>query len=139
MKTLFESVAVASGGRNGHVQSSDGALDMQLSLPKELGGDGSVKPNPETLFAAGYAACFNSALNNIAGRKSIELSDDKVQATVSFISHGPTSFGLGVKLEVHLPGLDEAVAHELINAAHEMCPYSKAVKGNIPVEVVLVR
>jgi lipoyl-dependent peroxiredoxin len=139
MKTVFEAQAEATGGRDSHVISSDGALDIDLALPKELGGDGAVKPNPAMLFAAGYAACMKSALNNIASHKNIALQDDKVLATVSFLAYEPGSFGLGVKLEVTLPGIEDEVAHELIKAAHEKCPYSKAVKGNIPEEIVLVR
>jgi Ohr subfamily peroxiredoxin len=138
MKTLYEAKATATGGRDGHVRSSDGVLDLDLSIPKGLGGPGKPLPNPEQLFAAGYAACFDSALAYIAGQQKIKLSDSQVDAAVSIGPHAGGGFQLAVRLEVSLPDVPREQAQELLKAAHAACPYSNAVRNNIEVNVTLV-
>jgi osmotically inducible protein OsmC len=132
MTILYTATAVAtSDGRNGHVQSTDGNLDTNVRMPKELGGDGGAT-NPEQLFAAGYAACFHSAMKLVATRTKADTTDSEVVADVSLIPAG-AGFGLAVQLEVSLPALDRESAEALVAAAHEVCPYSNATRGNIEV------
>ncbi len=128
MKSLYEATATATGGRNGHVRSSDGVLDMDLSIPKGLGGPGKPLSNPEQLFAAGYAACFDSALAYVAGQRHVKLSGSKVDAAVSIGPRKAGGFELAVRLEVSLPDVPRAQAQELVDAAHSVCPYSNAVR-----------
>ena len=133
-KVIYTAKAHTTGGRDGRSVTSDGILDVKLALPKEMGGQGGGT-NPEQLFAAGYSACFMSALKYVAGeRKTPVPPTASIDASVSIgqIAHG---FGLAVELAVHLPGIDAAVAKELVDAAHQVCPYSNATRGNI--EVVL--
>jgi Ohr subfamily peroxiredoxin len=139
MKVLYTAKAVAKGGREGHVRSDDGVLDLDLSMPKELGGSGRRATNPEQLFAAGYAACFENALLRAARERKVTIPDPTVTAAVG-IGRGDTGrFGLTVSLEVELPGVDRAQAEELLRATHEeICPYSHATRGNIDVSVSLV-
>jgi lipoyl-dependent peroxiredoxin len=133
MADLYTAVATATGdGRNGHATSSDGLVDVDLAVPKEMGGAGGAT-NPEQLFAAGYAACFLSALKNVAGRRKQRISDAAVTADVVLASGDDGAFGLKVALHVELGGLDQATAEELVEAAHQVCPYSNATRGNIPV------
>lgn len=139
MKVLYTAVATATGGRDGRATSNDGLLDVALAPPKEFGGNGGAT-NPEQLFAAGYAACFIGAMKFVGGRDKIA-----VPANVAVTSHvgiGPRAdgegFGLTVTLNVALPGLDAAIAQDLVDRAHKVCPYSHATKGNITVETVLV-
>jgi len=132
MTILYTATAVAMGdGRNGHIQSSDGHLDAPVRIPKELGGDGGAT-NPEQLFAAGYAACFHSAMKLVAGKLQADATDSEVVADVSLIPSG-AGFGLAVQLEVTLPALDRASAQALVEAAHQVCPYSNAIRGNVEV------
>lgn len=134
---LYTAVATARGdGRNGEVTSSDGVIDEQLAVPKEMGGPGGERTNPEQLFAAGYAACFHSALQLVARQAKVKLSDSTVTAEVSLGKNGTTyGYGLAVKLEATLPGLEPGQASELVAQAHQTCPYSRATRGNIEVEV----
>jgi osmotically inducible protein OsmC len=135
MKTLYTATAVATGdGRNGHVQTTDRLLDTDVRVPVELGGGGGAT-NPEQLFAAGYAACFHSALKLVAGQTGGDTTDSEVVADVSLHMLGRGGFGLAVALEVSLPAMDEEAAHVLVKAAHEVCPYSNATRGNV--EVIL--
>jgi osmotically inducible protein OsmC len=139
MSTLYTASATATGdGRNGHVRSSDGVLDFDLAVPKELGGAGGALTNPEQLFAAGYAACFHSALKRVASSKKITLTDTAITVDVGL---GPlpsgTGFGLSVTIEAELPGLDETTAKAVLDAAHQLCPYSNATRGNIEVQLNL--
>ncbi len=139
MDILYRAVAHATGdGRNGHVQSDDGKLDLDLRTPTGLGGPGGQYTNPEELFAAGYAACFHSALKVVARGKA-DVTESEVSATVG-IGRNPDTpgFGLAVELDVHLPGVDEATATELVHQAHQVCPYSNATRGNIDVELRVV-
>ncbi|ACU34194.1 organic hydroperoxide resistance protein [Actinosynnema pretiosum subsp. pretiosum] len=134
MNVLYTAEAIAVGdGRNGEVRSSDGVIDEQLAMPKELGGPGGDKTNPEQLFAAGYAACFHSALKRVAGQAKADITDSTVTAKVGIGPNDQGGFGLTVELAVHIPGADEAAAHKLVETAHQVCPYSNATRGNIEV------
>jgi len=138
MNALYEIKASATGGRAGRVTSADGVLDVQLTLPKGLGGPGGPNPNPEMLFAAGYAACFQSALGFVAGAAKVRLGTQRVDATVGIGPKDGGGFQLAVKLEVFLPDLAREQAQSLMEQAHQVCPYSNAVRGNVPVELVLL-
>jgi len=122
------------GGRDGHVATADKAVDLEMAPPKELGGSGEGN-NPEQLFAAGYAACFHSALQSAARSKKVTIDGSSVGARVSLVRSGEESIDLAVDLEVTLPGIESDVADELAKLAHEMCPYSRATQGNIEVSV----
>ena len=121
------------GGRNGHVRSSDGIIDQDVKLPTEMGGPGGAT-NPEQLFAAGYAACFHGALRLAAKKKDVELGDTSLDAAVS-LTPDDTTFTISVVLTAHLPGLDQSEADEVIELAHQLCPYSKATRGNVDVQL----
>ena len=137
MDAIYTAVATASGdGRNGHARSSDGIVDVDLAVPREMGGAGGAT-NPEQLFAAGYAACFHSALKLTAARQKLDVSDSEVSATV-FLGMVETGFGLAVELDVHLPTLDREAAERLTHDAHQVCPYSNATRGNIEVTLTVV-
>ena len=138
METLYTAEALATGGgRNGQVRTSDGILDLNLAIPKAMGGAGGAA-NPELLFAAGYAACFHSALQAVARAKKIDIQDSSVGSQVSIGPNGNGGFQLAVTLEVNLPDLDPEVAQSLADAAHQVCPYSNATRGNIDVNVSVV-
>lgn len=134
MQTLYETTVTAIGGRQGQVRSADGVLDLRLAIPKGLGGPGGALPNPEMLFAAGYAACFESALGFVAGQRKVRLGASQVEATVAI---GPREggFQLAVRLKVALPDLPREEAQALVEAAHQVCPYSHATRGNITVDL----
>jgi Ohr subfamily peroxiredoxin len=135
MKTLYTTTAIATGdGRNGHVQTTDGLLTTDVRMPVELGGTGG-STNPEQLFAAGYAACFHSALKLVAGADGVDATDSEVVADVSLGAHENGAFGLSVALEVSMPGAERETAEKVVARAHQVCPYSNATRGNI--EVVL--
>lgn len=129
-KVAYTTSAEAHGGRAGHVRSADGVIDLDLAQP---GTSPTPKANPETLFASGYAACFQGALANRATTLGIDTSDSTVIAEVSFGPSEDGGFGLAVELKVNIPGVDEAKARELVDLAHAFCPYSKATRGNINV------
>ncbi|WP_243049747.1 organic hydroperoxide resistance protein [Dyella sp. RRB7] len=136
---LYTATATVTGGREGHAKSDDGVLDLQLVVPKGLGGPGGAGSNPEQLFAAGYAACFEGAVRFVARQKGVTLKDASVTAHVGIGPREPTGFGIAVKLDVSLPGLDRAVAQELVDVAHrDICPYSHATRGNVDVQITLV-
>jgi Ohr subfamily peroxiredoxin len=133
-KVLYTAEAVSTGdGRNGHVTSSDGRLDFDLAFPLEMGGTGAGT-NPEQLFAAGYSACFHSALRLVAGHAGVRLDDSTVTAQVGIGPEGD-AFGLVVTLVIHMPGVEQEQARELAEAAHQVCPYSRATRSNISVEL----
>ena len=135
MKVLYTAHASSTGaGRNGHVRSDDGLLDTDVAVPKEMGGAGG-KTNPEQLFAAGYAACFHNALQLIARRQKVDVSGSAVDADVAIGPNDAGGFELAVKLHVTIPGLDDDSARALVDKADEVCPYSNATRGNIPVEL----
>ncbi|MFG2311726.1 organic hydroperoxide resistance protein [Streptomyces sp. NPDC048566] len=136
MDTLYTAVATATHGREGRAVTSDGKLDLQLAIPVEMGGSGQGT-NPEQLFAAGYAACFASALGLVGRSAKIDLSEAAVTGEVGIGKQGE-GFGLAVTLRVELPDtLDEATGRKLVDQAHQVCPYSNATRGNIPVELVV--
>jgi osmotically inducible protein OsmC len=138
METMYSAHVHSSGGRAGHVKSSDGFLDLDVAPPKELGGPGG-KTNPEQLFAAGYAACFENALIHVGRTQKLRITSSAVDATVNLLKNAEGGFTLGVQLEISLPDLDEASANALIETAHKTCPYSNATRGNIEVELRLVK
>jgi osmotically inducible protein OsmC len=135
---LYTAKATSTGAaRAGHVESSDGVLTLDLSIPKEMGGAGGAGTNPEQLFAAGYAACFHSALQAVARREKTKLDGSSVTAEVGIGKQGE-GFGLAVELVVSLPGVEQAVGEKLVEAAHQVCPYSNATRGNIDVTLRVV-
>lgn len=136
MDTLYTAVATATHGRDGRAVSSDGKLDLQLAIPVEMGGSGQGT-NPEQLFAAGYAACFASALGVVGRTAKVDVSEAAVTGEVGIGKQGE-GFGLAVTLRVELPDtVDEATGRKLVEQAHQVCPYSNATRGNIPVELVI--
>lgn len=138
MKTLYTAQALASGeGRDGTARSSDGKLELSLASPVELGGTGQGT-NPEQLFAAGYAACFHSALRLVGRKERADLTDSAVVAKVHLGRLDGAGFGLAAELEVALPALDLAAAEALVAKAHEICPYSNATRGNITVDIKIL-
>jgi Ohr subfamily peroxiredoxin len=139
MNVLYTAEATAWGGREGHTASSDNVLDLQLGVPKELGGPGGPVTNPEQLFAAGYSSCFHSALKLVASRAKVDVSESAVTARVGIgpQDEGP-GFGLKVDLEAELPDVDRAVAEDLVAQAHKWCPYSNAIRGNVEVTITVV-
>lgn len=135
-KIMYTAHAHVTGGREGRAVSDDGLLDVKLSPPKAMGGAGTAT-NPEQLFAAGYSACFMGAMKHVAGMKKISIpADASIDASVD-IGPIPAGFGIATKLVINLPGLDRAVATDLVHAAHQVCPYSNATRGNIDVELVI--
>ncbi|NHN30435.1 organic hydroperoxide resistance protein [Paenibacillus agricola] len=138
MEKLYTATVKATGGRDGKLVSSDNNLNLDVRMPKELGGQGGAATNPEQLFAGGYAACFESALNLVCRTKKIKVEGTEVTAHVTIGKDTDGGFGLEVKLDVHLLGVDPALAKELVDAAHQVCPYSKATRGNIQVELNVV-
>jgi Ohr subfamily peroxiredoxin len=133
-KVLYTAEATSTGdGRNGHVATSDGRIDLDLAFPPEMGGTGAGA-NPEQLFAAGYAACFHSALRLVAGREHAALGDSTVTAQVGIGPDGD-AFGLVATLVIHVPGMERDKVREFAEAAHQVCPYSRATRGNISVEL----
>lgn len=140
MNILYTTRATATGGRSGSARSEDGVLDVTLTTPKALGGDGATGTNPEQLFAAGYSACFLGALKFVASKSKVALSPDTtVTATVGI---GPRDdgqgFGIDVALAIAVPGVDRAVAEDLVSKAHVVCPYSHATKGSLDVRLSVV-
>lgn len=136
MESIYTAVATATHGRDGRAVSSDGRLDLQLAIPVEMGGNGQGT-NPEQLFAAGYAACFASALGLVGRQAKVDVTNAAVTGEVGIGKQGE-GFGLAVTLRVELPGsVDEATGRKLVEQAHQVCPYSNATRGNIPVELVI--
>ena len=131
---VFTAQAKAKGGRDGHVTTDNNVLDLALSTPKEMGGPG--KPgttNPEQLFAAGYSACFEGALGVAARQANVRLNDVTVEAFIGFGQAEDGGYGISADLHVNLPGFEQKQAEELVQAAHGICPYSRATRGNIEV------
>jgi lipoyl-dependent peroxiredoxin len=132
-KVVYSASATATGGRDGHSSTHDGALDVNLAVPKEMGGPGGGV-NPEQLFATGYAACFLGALKFYAGQKKVKVPDDaNVTVTVGIGPREDMGFGLDVKIKVDLPGIDKDVAEDLIAGGHKVCPYSHATSGTLSI------
>ena len=137
-KVLYTAHATSTGGREGTSKSSDGALEVRLSTPKELGGAGGPGTNPEQLFAAGYSACFIGAMKAVAAKQKLALPQDLSIAADVGIGPIPAGFGIQATLNISLPGMDRAAAQALVNAAHQVCPYSNATRGNIDVTLNIV-
>lgn len=139
-QTVYTAHATATGGRAGTAKSSDGALDVTLSTPKELGGAGGPGTNPEQLFAAGYSACFIGAMKAVAGRQKLALpAEVSVSSQVGIGPHTgkPGAFGISVAMAVSVPGMERAALESLVAAAHEVCPYSNATRGNVDVTITV--
>ena len=136
-KAVYTAKAKATGGRDGRARSSDEILDVKLAVPKEMGGAGGGT-NPEQLFAAGYSACFLGAMKFVAGRDKLNISKDAFIEGEVGIGPIPTGFGIEVKLNIHLKGMDQAEAQKLVDAAHIVCPYSNATRGNINVTLNVI-
>lgn len=136
VKVLYRTSATATGGRDGQAATESGSFAVKLATPKELGGAGGPGNNPEELFAAGYAACFIGAMKAVAGRKV--PADTKVTASVGIGPRSEGGFGLDIDLAVSLPGLAPAEAQELVEKAHQVCPYSNATRGNVDVRLKVV-
>ena len=137
-KILYTAHATATGGRDGRAVSSDQALTVALTTPKELGGAGGAGTNPEQLFAAGYSACFIGALKFVAGKNKVAFpADASITGNVG-IGPIPTGFALAVQLDISLPGLPRETAQKLVEQAHQVCPYSNATRGNVEVTLNLV-
>lgn len=135
MKTLYTTNVTAKGGRNGQVKSDNGVLDLEVRMPKGLGGANDDYTNPEMLFAAGYAACFDSALNLIISKSKIETGETSVAAKVSIGQNEDGGFGLAAELDVNIPGVSIEEAQQLTEKAHQICPYSNATRNNIEVKL----
>ena len=134
---LYTTSATASGGRNGKVHLDDGAVWFATSIPKDMGGDGQGS-NPEQLFAMTWASCFGSAVLFVAGQKKIEASRSKVTCEIGIGRNEAGGFALQAELKISLPGVDPAQARELVEAAHQVCPYSNATRGNVPVTLTVL-
>ncbi len=135
---MYKAKVTASGGREGHVTSDDGVLDMDLSSPKGMGGKGEKKTNPEQLFAAAYSACYGSALQALAKKYKVDIGDFNVTATVGIGKTEEDELQLSVILDSYLPGVDIETGEKLVNEAHEMCPYSRATRDNVDVTLNLL-
>jgi len=139
MKTkLYQAEVTAQGGREGNVKSNDGIIDMDVRMPEGLGGKGGAYTNPEQLFAAGFSACFDSALNLVARMRKIRLQGSQTTAKVAIGKFDDDSLGLAVELSVKVPGVEKEIAQQLLHEAHQVCPYSKATRGNIEVNIKLI-
>ncbi|AKD05221.1 organic hydroperoxide resistance protein [Pontibacter korlensis] len=138
MEKLYTAEVTATGGRHGQVRSSDGIIDMKLALPEGVGGQGGAT-NPEQLFAAGYAACFQSALLVVAGKHRERLNPEStVTAHVDLNKNDDGAYALSVKLAVNLKGVDKEKAKQMVDEAHQICPYSVGTRGNVDVELEVV-
>jgi Ohr subfamily peroxiredoxin len=138
-KVLYRTQATATGGRDGKAATTDGAFQVALSTPKELGGAGGSGNNPEQLFAAGYSACFLGAMKAVSGQVGVKVpADTTVTADVGIGPRSEGGFGLDVALAVSLPGIDHAAAEKLVAAAHQVCPYSNATRNNLDVRLSVV-
>ncbi|MFE7646406.1 organic hydroperoxide resistance protein [Streptomyces phaeoluteigriseus] len=135
-KIVYVAEATAHGGRDGYVTSQDGQIELKVAMPPELGGDGSGT-NPEQLFAAGYSSCFHNALILVGNRAGFDLTGSTVAAKVGIGPNSTQGYGLAVALSVSLPVLDADLAGKLVAAAHQVCPYSNATRGNIDVTILL--
>ena len=132
-KIVYTARATVTGGRQGHAKSDDGVLDLTLTSPKETGGPGTGT-NPEQLFAVGYGACFQGALGLVSKKAGVDASDSLVEIAIGFGPEGQ-SFAITADITATIPGIDDAKAQALVEAAHEVCPYSRATRGNVPVTV----
>lgn len=138
MEILYVAKVSVEGGRNGHVKSDDGVIDMDVRMPKGLGGEGGAFTNPEQLFAAAYASCYDGALNLVARMEKVKHQGTKVTANVAIGRESDGGLGLSVVLDIEINGVEKDVAESLIQKAHMVCPYSKATRNNIDVKLNLI-
>jgi len=138
MKKLYTAVVTASGGRDGHIKSDDGVIDLDMKKPKAMGGTEDGYANPELLFAGAWGSCYLGALGSVGKRDNVDVSKATVDVHVSFNQEGETTYALSAELHVYVPGVEKEVAQKLADAAHKGCPYSKATRGNIDVKVIAV-
>jgi Ohr subfamily peroxiredoxin len=135
---IYKTRATATGGRDGAAKSDDGSVDVKLVVPKEMGGPGSPGANPEKLFAAGYSACFLGAMKAVSGKVGVKVpADATVTAEIGFGPRSEGGYGITADLLVSLPGVDREAGEALMAAAHEVCPYSNATRGNVNVGLTL--
>ena len=137
-KVVYTATATATGGRSGSAQSSDGSLKLDLSTPREMGGAGGPGTNPEQMFAAGYSACFIGAMKAVSAGMKLKVPDDVSITSEVGIGPIPDGFGIQVAMKINLPGLEREAAEQLVAAAHKVCPYSNATRGNIDVTLTVV-
>jgi osmotically inducible protein OsmC len=137
MEKLYTAIVTAKGGRDGHIKSDDGIIDMDLKAPKAMGGEDGF-PNPELLFAGAWGSCYLGALGSVGKRDGVDVKEATAEVHVSFNQESETSYQLSAQLNVHIPGVDLEKAQKMADAAHKGCPYSKATKGNINVVVKAV-
>lgn len=137
MEKVYTAVVTAKGGRDGHIKSSDGIIDLDLKKPKEMGGEGGNFTNPEQLFAGAYGACYLGALGSVAKKDEIDVSEATAEVHVNF-NKDDNAYALSAELHVHIPGMSLDETQQLADKAHRACPYSKAVRGNIEVKVLAV-
>ena len=131
---IYKTSATSTGGRDGHARSDDGSVDVNLVVPKEMGGPGGVGANPEKLFAAGYSACFLGAMKAMSGKTGVKVpADTSVTAEIGFGPRAEGGYGITANLTITMPGTDKDDAEKLVHAAHEVCPYSNATRGNVDV------
>jgi len=134
VNVIYKTQATATGGRDGAAKSDDGSVDVKLVIPKELGGPGGVGANPEKLFAAGYSACFLGAMKAVSGQVGVKVpADATVTATIGFGPRSEGGYGITADLAVSLPGVEHEAGERLVQAAHQVCPYSNATRGNVDV------
>ena len=139
VNVIYKTQATSTGGRDGAARSDDGSVDVKLVVPKEMGGPGGVGANPEKLFAAGYSACFLGAMKAVSGKVGVAVpSNAKVTAEIGFGPRSEGGYGITADLHVSLPGVDPEAGERLMQAAHEVCPYSNATRGNVNVGLTLV-
>ncbi|MFN3677597.1 MAG: organic hydroperoxide resistance protein [Sphingomonas pseudosanguinis] len=138
VKAIYKTKATATGGRDGAARSEDGSVDVKLVVPKEMGGPGGEGANPEKLFAAGYSACFLGAMKAVSGKEGVKVPQDAtVTAEIGFGPRDEGGYGITADLTINLPGVDRADAERLMHAAHQVCPYSNATRGNVDVGLTL--
>jgi len=136
---IYKTSATATGGRDGRARTEDGTVDVKLVVPKEMGGPGGEGANPEKLFAAGYSACFLGAMKAVSGKEGVKVpADATVTATIGFGPRSEGGYGITADLAIDLPGVDRADAERLVQAAHEVCPYSNATRNNVDVGLTVV-
>lgn len=139
VNVIYKTTATATGGRDGRARSDDGSVDVNLVVPKEMGGPGGVGANPEKLFAAGYSACFLGAMKAVSGKNGVKVpADATVTAEIGFGPRSEGGYGITASLTIHLPGVPAADAERLVRAAHEVCPYSNATRNNVDVGLTVV-
>ncbi len=138
VNVIYKTSATATGGRDGATRSDDGSVEVKLVVPSEMGGPGGVGANPEKLFAAGYSACFLGAMKAVSGKEGVKVpADATVTATIGFGPRSEGGYGITADLKVNLPGVDREAGERLMHAAHVVCPYSNATRGNVDVGLTL--